>query len=374
MIISGFDWQNAKVLVTGASGFKGAWLCAAVRQLGAQVYGTVRSQPHPASAYKIFGLDDIVVAAAIDVSDHQQVYDLVNSIEPDVIFHLAAKALVPVGLRDPRRTFDVNINGTLNIIEACRKLRVCSRMLVCSTDHVFGNVEPFNLPQGGFKEDARVSYGGPYDTSKAAMELLVRSYHYTFWSELPAIGITRCANVFGFGDTNSRRIIPEFVSSAKRDRFIKVKYKRNGRQFIYVTDAVAGYIYAVSNLAEGGHRKKDRQPKPPGRVPFTPTFHFAIENYEGTQEPYIEAGGVAELAAKLFGADVDLSGADYAPNENRIQALNCAATRKNLGWEPKFSLSQGLNRLGQWYESRNDSSELRKMMQDDVETLTSTLR
>lgn len=160
MKVNDFEWRDKKVLVTGASGFKGAWLCATLCELGAQVYGTVRNQAHPASAYKMFELDKRVVAVNAEISDRQQVYDLVNTVEPEVIFHLAAKALVPVGLRDPRRTFDVNINGTLNIIEACRRLKVCDRMLVCSTDHVFGNVKPTDLPSGGFNERSRVSYGG----------------------------------------------------------------------------------------------------------------------------------------------------------------------------------------------------------------------
>ena len=281
MEVDGFEWRNAKVLVTGASGFKGAWLCAALLELGARVYGTVRNQLHPASAYRMFGLDDRVVAVNTDVCDRQAVYDMINTIEPDVIFHLAAKALVPVGLRDPRRTFDVNINGTLNVIEACRILKWGSRVLICSTDHVFGNVKPAELPHGGFNERSRVSYGGPYDTSKAAMELLVRSYHFTFWNEVPAIGLTRCANVFGFGDTNLRRIVPLFVTSAKSEKRIPLKFRNNGRQFIYIADAVGGYIKAMAALNEGSCHAKANATRPDARTPFTPTYHFAIEHYEG---------------------------------------------------------------------------------------------
>jgi CDP-glucose 4,6-dehydratase len=173
MNVMGFEWQDRKVLVTGASGFKGSWLCAALLELGARVYGTVRNQKNPDAAFEALGLDDRVVKVSADVSDRQAVYDMVNTVEPDVVFHLAAKALVPVALRDPRRALDVNIMGTLNLIEACRKLKVCTRLLVCSTDHVFGNVDPADLPERGFDERSRVSYGGPYDTSKAAMELMV---------------------------------------------------------------------------------------------------------------------------------------------------------------------------------------------------------
>jgi CDP-glucose 4,6-dehydratase len=374
MKVNGFEFQNRKVIVTGASGFKGAWLCAALSDMGAQVYGTIRNQVNPAAAYRIFGLEDRVVALNVDISDRQSVYDMVNTIEPDVIFHLAAKALVPVGLRDPRRTFDVNINGTLNVIEACRRVKVCSRMLICSTDHVFGNVEPTELPEGGFNERSRVSYGGPYDTSKAAMELLVRSYHFTFWNEVPAIGLTRCANVFGFGDTNLRRVIPLFVTSAKSDKRIPLRYRNNGRQFIYVTDAIGGYIKAMAGLDEGGCRTKATVDRPDRRTPFTPTYHFAIEQYKGTETPYIKMGALAELAAELFGAVVDdAECVDYAANENRIQALNCAATRKALNWHTQTTLADGLGKLGQWHDALGDPSALRAMLRDEVQTLVSSL-
>lgn len=372
MKVKGFDWQNRKVLVTGASGFKGSWLCAALLKLGAHVYGTVRNQSHPLSAYSVFGLNDRVVKVRADVSDRQEVYDLLNSIEPDVIFHLAAKALVPVSIRDPRRTFDVNIMGTLNIIQACRTLKVCSRILVCSTDHVFGNIQPEELPDGGFDELSRVSYSGPYDTSKAAMELMVRCYHSTYWAELPSIGITRCANVFGFGDTNQRRVVPLFVRSAVTDRKIPLRFRKSGRQFIHITDAVAGYIRAAVALDEGSARAKSGKARPEERTPFTPSFHFAIEQYEGAVTPYVCMEPLARNVATLFSATVDDTDCiDYPPNENKIQALNCAATRAALGWSVRKTFDDSLRQLGDWYQSESKRDRLRALIEQDLDLIIS---
>jgi|CXWL01.1.fsa_nt_gi CDP-glucose 4,6-dehydratase len=374
MKVKGFDWHNQKVLVTGSSGFKGSWLCAALLRLGARVYGTIRNQRNPLSAYEILGLDEGVVKVSADISDRQEVYDLLNSVEPDVIFHLAAKALVPVSLRDPRRTFDVNIMGTLNIIEACRKLKVCSRLLVCSTDHVFGNVDPEELPAGGFDERSRVSYSGPYDTSKAAMELIVRSYHHTYWAELPAIGITRCANVFGFGDTNQRRVVPLFVRSAVYDHEIPLRFRQSGRQFIHITDTISGYIRAASSLDEGGAKVKVGKHRPEDRSPFTPTYHFAIEKYAGTPEPYIRMEPLAKQVATLFSAQIDDSQCvDYPANENKIQALNCRATREVLQWQVGKTFSDALKELGQWYEAESNRNRLRELMDIDLIRLIATL-
>lgn len=375
MNINGFDWSDRKVLVTGASGFKGSWLCAALSRLGARVYGTIRNQRDPLSAWDILRLHRNVVNVTGDVSDRQDVYDMINTVEPDVIFHLAAKALVPVSLRDPRRTFDVNIMGTLNIIEACRKLQVCNRILICSTDHVFGNIDPRELPEGGFPEKSRVSYGGPYDTSKAAMELMVRSYHYTYWHQLPEIGITRCANVFGFGDVNQRRIIPLFVRTAvSTSRNIPLRYRHSGRQFIHVTDAIAGYIRAASALDNRG-RNQSAESRPEERSPFTPTFHFAIEDYQSPNEPFIRMEALARKVAGIFNAVVDDSTCvDYPKNENQIQALNCVRTRELLNWNVKRSLDQGIKALGAWYQASGDNDSLHEMITTDLETIVANLK
>jgi CDP-glucose 4,6-dehydratase len=368
MQVMGFDWENRKVLVTGASGFKGAWLSAALLRLGAKVYAVVRSKRNPLSAAEVFGLGEQLVEVTLDICDRQAVYDVMNSVQPDVVFHLAAKALVPVSIRDPHRTFDVNVMGTLNILEACRVLSVCNRLLVCSTDHVFGNVAPEQMPEHGFDEHSPVNYSGPYDTSKAAMELMVRCYHHTFGGKLPAIGITRCANVFGFGDTNERRLLPVLVRHALSKGVVPLNYGKTGRQFIHVTDAIAGYIRAASSLnAEAGSSEGVGQQLPDGRASFGPTFHFAIEAYAGTAEPFIRLEHLANQVADQFSVPVlkDAVWMDYSPNENRSQALNCSVTRKHLRWEARKPFLPAIRDLGRWYSAAR-SDELKDMIQADL--------
>jgi CDP-glucose 4,6-dehydratase len=371
MLVRSYDWKGRKVLVTGASGFKGSWLSATLIGLGAKVYGTTRNQRDPAAAFHILNLDREVVKVDADISDRQEVYDLVNTIEPDVVFHLAAKALVPVSLRDPRRTYEVNIIGTLNIIEACRRLGIVDRLMVCSTDHVFGDVSPDELPPSGFVETDRVSYGGPYDTSKAAMELLVRSHHKTYWHELPGIAITRCANVYGYGDTSQRRVIPLFVRSAVSARVIDLKYRQSGRQFLHVADAIRGYVLVASTM-EGRPQKGTAKPEP--RTPFTPTFHFAIEDYGPPGEPFIRMEALARLVGSLLDARIqDTNCVDYPPNENRVQALSCEKTRKTLSWEPMKKFEQTLRDLAEWYDAPSGPSQQLKAgreLADVIQDLT----
>ena len=361
------DWENKKVLITGVSGFKGSWLAAALLKLKADVFGTVQNRNNPISAYSLFDLDNKIIKINTDVSERQQVYDMINTFEPEVIFHLAAKALVPVALRDPRRTYEINVMGTLNVIEACRKLSMCDRLLICSTDHVFGSSN--EIPPNGYEEKDRVSYGGPYDTSKAMMELLVRSYYKTCWVELPSIGITRCANVFGFGDVNQRRIIPLFISSGIYKKSIELKYLHNKRQFIHIHDAINGYIKAAENLNDGNCRIKTTAAMPVNRTPFTQTFHFALDRYPNGSN-VISMKELAEIVADLTNSKIDQSHAvDFAPNENDVQKLDFSFTRKELSWSPQKEFVDSLKEMRLWYENIKDVPALKTLINKSLNSL-----
>jgi nucleoside-diphosphate-sugar epimerase len=206
------------------------------------------------------------------------------------------------------------------------------------------------------------------------MELMARSYHYTYWDELPAIGITRCANVFGYGDTNERRVIPLFVNNAACGRPIHLKYRRSGRQFIHVTDAVSGYILAASSLDGHGLRQVDCD-RPDTRSPFTPTFHFSIEDYPDTNEPFIRMDHLAKEVASIFPVAIDDSGCiDFPKNENKVQALNCVRTRSVLNWGVAKTLKQGVADLGEWYKAATDAAETLRMLETDLDTILLTLK
>lgn len=392
----GYQWAGKKVLVTGASGFKGSWLCKALLNLGAQVYATIpiHNVRHPYSGYELFDLSHDVIEVSLDISDSQLVFDVINVVEPEVIFHLAAKAQVPVAQHDPRRAFMVNTMGTINILEACRQLEIGERILVISTDHVFGDNQ---IPQEGFLESSPVSYAGPYDTSKSAMELAVRCYHKTYYPQLPAIGITRAANVFGYGDTSPRRVIPQFINSAVNNPHeIFIKYTCNGRQFIYMTDIIAGYIRAVSSLNQDDRalRTSSELSQERGKQkPFTPTFHFALSDYgkySENGEPFIRIINLARMIQSNI-SDVNSSwckeagvcdvkinqdqAIDYAPNENHTQAINCSDTSNRLNWKPKTSLEDGLKKMAQWFfvQNKNDISEMKKLIKEESQSITELL-
>jgi CDP-glucose 4,6-dehydratase len=354
-------WSNVKVLVTGASGFLGSWVCAVLYDLNAKVYGTVRNQGGTDSAYENLNVADKITKVTLDVTNRQQVIDLLNSIEPELIFHFAGQALVPAALRDPQRTFAINVVGTTNILEGCRVLDLGCSLVVCSSAHVFGNLSHEDL-----KENDPVSYGGPYETSKAAMELMVRCFHQTYSRQLQRIVIARLASVFGFGETKDR-VIPKLVQAAKRHERMPVTTRKTKRQFLWVTDAITGLLESGSWIRRTDAVEID-QLRP--ELTATPTFHFAIEDYQ-PDKPSISIGNVARRVGRLLHGKLDLSQVpDHLENEIRIQALNCSKTKEILRWTATTTFNDGLLKMGEWCDGGNSSRAKQKLVLDEVARVT----
>lgn len=327
------NMKGVRVLVTGAGGFKGAWLARMLVELGADVVGCVRGRHDPDSSYGLLELRGMIKEAEVDLASWRDVYDLVRAVQPEVVFHLGAKAIVPAALRGPRETFETNTQGTVNVLEALRITGSCRRLLAVSTDHVFGNLTEMENPIG---PDRALGFSGPYETSKVMMEMAVRSYVRNYSNAMPATAISRCGNVFGAGDSGARRLIPLWIREAHTRGTITLRFRRIGRQFLPVADAVAGYILAVSSLP--GSR-----PAPP--IPAV--HHFGEERYPGTPRPWITVEALAHLLAEITGAEVreDPAIQDYHPDENPVIALDTSETRRELGWSTLEGLEDSLREL-----------------------------
>lgn len=378
MKVSGFEWERKRVLVTGARGFKGAWTCEVLRALGATVWGAVHDRNYArSSACAVLELERKIELPKVDITNYEEVKHLTEKIRPHVVIHLAAIAAVPLALENPVRTFETNVLGTVHLLEALRHLqpekgggpehwRGVEVIVIISTDHVFGDEV---LPGGyvGHKESDPLGSGGIYEASKAAGELAAQSFapQYLRWPAIPPVlVITRSANCFGPGDPVYRRVIPRFLKSALDHGRIDLTCRNNGRQFIDVRDAVAGYILAASKAPRLGQG-----------LPHI--FHFAIDQYrfDGSSRHWISIQQLASIIQSLVGNHVkirDRDALDWAPNENKVQALNCDATRKQLGWFPRWDLRSGIEELRQWYLAADDAVR-RKQIEDTVYALVTQL-
>jgi CDP-glucose 4,6-dehydratase len=204
-------YKDRRVFVTGHTGFKGSWLSSILLKLGAQVYGYALQPPTRPSLYSLLKLDKQIVATTADIRNTDALSKAVKDARPDVIIHMAAQPLVRESYKNPRYTYEVNVMGTVNILESLRFMPATSSFLNVTTDKVYLNDEK---PQHRFKEDEPLDGYDPYSNSKSCSELITHSYRKSFFAGEPpscAISTARAGNVIGGGDFSAERLVPEQI-------------------------------------------------------------------------------------------------------------------------------------------------------------------
>jgi CDP-glucose 4,6-dehydratase len=318
---AGRGLEPRSVLVTGAYGLVGSWLVKSLLEHGAHVVTVQRDQP-AVSSLALLGLEDRVDVVHGDICGDGLLARALAEYEVDTVFHLAAQTLVGTALRAPVSTFETNIRGTWLLLEACRAQGV-ARVLVASSDKAYGRHQ--TLP---YTEDHALRPVYPYDVSKAACDLLARSYWHTFG--LP-VAVTRFANVYGGADTNRSRLIPEAVCAAIAGAAPIIRSDGSPeRDFLYVEDAVNAYLAIWSALGRGEARGE--------------AFNA------GGGKPH-SVRDVVALVCRLAGSSVqaDIRGEGTPPGEIDRQWLDATKLRELTGWRPSVELEEGLRRTIDWY-------------------------
>jgi CDP-glucose 4,6-dehydratase len=318
------SWQDRRILVTGAYGFLAGHLIEALVGERAQVVGLVRDCP--AQSYlQLQGLQSRLTLVPGDIADLEGCRRALNEHDIEVVFHLAAQATVGTANRSPISTFEANIRGTYMLLEACRELRAggapLQAVVVASSDKAYGQQE--HLP---YTEDSPLRGLHPYDASKSCADLLARTYAHTY--ALP-VAVTRCANLYGPGDLNYSRLVPATLRSALRgERPIIRSDGSPCRDYLYVTDAVEGYLALAGALLDNRGRG-------------------AAYNL-GTGVPVSVLEMVRRILAAV-GSDLQPEVQGTASGEIDHQYLDPRRAQAELGWAAQVSLEEGLARSAQWY-------------------------
>ncbi len=328
-------WQGRSVLVTGAQGFIGSWLAERLIDNGAHVVATVRDMP-VMSRFAIEGLEDRCTRVWSDLQDTSELLRIIAEYEITCCFHLAAQTIVGSAKRSPHSTFETNVRGTYNLLEAFRVAGGAESIVVASSDKAYGEAE--TLP---YEEGQPLAPTFPYDTSKACADMIARSYAETY--RMP-IAVTRLANVFGGGDFNFSRIVPDTVRSLLSGSAPFVRSDGSPeRDFLYIEDAVSAYTSCGENAAQNGIM---------GRA-----FNF------GSGNP-VRVIDIVEMLIDISGADVrpELLGNGTPDGEIDRQCLDSSNANEQLGWVPRWELRDGLEATYSWYEeefkrSRQDQSD-----------------
>jgi CDP-glucose 4,6-dehydratase len=316
-------WENRRTLVTGCTGVLGSWLTMTLVDCGADVVGLLYEE-NPRSELVRSGTIGRVTTLRGSITDYAVVERVVNDFQIEVVFHLAAQALVGVANRNPLSTFETNIRGTWNVLEAVRRSENVKGLVVASSDKAYGDQE--TLP---YKEDAPLLGRHPYDVSKSCADLIAMAYAHTY--RLP-IGITRCGNIYGGGDLHWDRVVPGTVRSAIRgERPIIRSDGTPKRDYIYVKDAVSGNLLLAERLEDPSVRGE--------------AFNF------GHDSPLAVLEIVREVLDVAGRPDLEPLILNEAEHEIHSQYLDSSKARRVLGWKPAYSLRDGLGETVSWYRS-----------------------
>lgn len=316
---------NKNILVTGGTGFIGSHLVEELISLKSNVISTYQTQ-NPHSYFYSQNLDEKITLVNVDICNFEQVLDIVTKFDIDLIFHLAAQPLVDVAYSNPKRTLDINILGTINVLESARLFPKVKGIIVASSDKAYGKMSEAKSRQmrDKYVEENPLRGDHPYEVSKSAADLISYSYFKTYAT--PVV-VTRFGNVYGEGDLNFSRIIPGIIKSIVAKETLEIRsdgtYKRD---YLYVKDVISGYLLLAENI---------------GKVKGE-AFNF------GSQEN-LSVLDVIILVEKTLQKKIDYKIVNTAKNEIPFQSLDYSKIKEKLGWKPKFSLTETIKHIYDWY-------------------------
>jgi CDP-glucose 4,6-dehydratase len=322
--VSAAGLAGRSVFVTGAYGLLGSWLTKSLVEAGARVT-VLRRDALVTSALRIEGTESRVNVVTGDVCDHPLMERVLNEYDVHTVFHLAAQTLVGTANRSPVSTFESNVRGTWLLLEACRTYGALERIVVAASDKAYGPHD--ELP---YREEFALQPLFPYDASKAAADLIARSYFHTFG--LP-VAVTRFANLYGGGDLNRSRLIPEAVSAALAGRRPVIRSDGSAeRDYLYVEDAVEAYLAIAAALHGDGSPARGQAFNAGGGKPWS-------------------VRQVVELVCEAAGAKVepDIRGSGTPAGEIPRQYVDASKIRELTGWQPRTDLPDGLRKTVDWY-------------------------
>ena len=321
--MDGGFWRGRRVFVTGCTGIIGSWLTIALVDAGAEVVGLVRDED-PRSHLVRSGYYRRIVRVRGDIADRELLERTCHQYSPQTIFHLAAQPLVTVAEHAPLLTFETNVRGTWNLLEAARRQQSPPHVVIASSDKAYGDQD--RLP---YDEGMPLKGRYPYDVSKSCADLIAMCYARTYG--LP-VGVTRCGNVYGGGDLHWDRIVPGTIRLALRgERPILRSDGTLTRDYIYVKDVVHAYLSLAERLDD---------PEIQGQA-----FNFGLDDPKTVLEvtyAVLRAVGRPDLEPIVLGR---------AQHEIRHQYLNAAKARRMLNWSPRYTLEEGLRETVEWYKA-----------------------
>ena len=328
-------YKGKKIFITGHTGFKGTWLCRILLQAGGEVTGYALDPPTEPSLFFQSKTEKEIHSIIKDIRDKVSLVDAMQKLKPDIEFHLAAQPIVRLSYRDPAATYETNVIGTVNILEALRATQSVKSFVNVTTDKVYENKEW----HWGYREVENLCGYDPYSNSKSCSELVTYSYRDSFFNnkDAPAISTARSGNVIGGGDYAEDRIIPDCIRAVKEKKEIPVRNPHSTRPYQHVLECLSGYLL----LAEKQYNEKQV---------FEGAYNFGPDD-----ESCVTTGKLAGLFCDAWGSGVSwqIQG-DGGPHEANFLKLDCSKAKAVLGWKPHWDIKTAVEKTVEFAKADTD--------------------
>ena len=328
-------YKDKTVLITGHTGFKGSWMCKVLVNAGAKVIGYALEAPTNPSLFELCGVEKQMVSIPGDVRDFEHLYRVFKEYRPQIVIHMAAQPLVRESYKNPRYTYEVNVMGTVNVLE-CIRLTDCVKSFVnVTTDKVYLNRE-WNW---GYRENEELNGYDPYSNSKSCSELVTSSYVNSFFADSEvAVTTARAGNVIGGGDFATDRIIPDCIRAVENGQDIIVRNPYSTRPYQHVLEPVMAYLMIAME------QYKDR---------------MLAGNYNvgPDEENCLTTGELVTLFCKHWNAQADgkkyhkiswINRHDGGPHEANFLKLDCTKLKVTFGWKPRWDMKTTMDKIVEW--------------------------
>jgi CDP-glucose 4,6-dehydratase len=341
-------WEGKRVFVTGHTGFKGAWLCHILLNAGADVTGYALPSPTKPALFDICDMTRAEGLTSVigDIRDREKLLAVFLEARPEILFHMAAQPIVRESYGNPVETYEINVMGTVNILECLRIYKKARSFLNVTTDKVYKNMEW----ERGYKESDALDGYDPYSNSKSCSELVTHSYGSSFFSEgETAVSTARAGNVIGGGDFAANRIIPDCVRAALRGEPIAVRNPHSVRPYQHVLEPLFAYLMIAEKQYQDGR--------------YAGYYNIGPDDCD-----CVTTAALVDLFCERWGDGVNWENCDSdGLHEANFLKLDCTRLKTVFDWKPRWTIEKAVGATIEWTKAFRDGADIRSILDEQIE-------
>jgi len=339
-------WHGKKIFLTGHTGFKGSWMSLWLSLLGANVRGYSLGPPTSPSLYEEAEIASLVDSHIGDIRNYDKLCKSMTDFEPDILIHMAAQPLVRYSYNHPRETYEVNVMGTVNVLEIARSCTKLKSIVNITSDKCYENDDRI----GGYTENDSMGGYDPYSSSKGCSELVISAYRRSFIQELKiGLASVRAGNVIGGGDWADDRLIPDILRSFEKKKTLLVRYPKATRPWQHVLEPLSGYLILAQKLFENPDK-------------YSQGWNFGPLDKDIKSVDWI----LKEMSLNWPGSSWNLD-VGSNPHEAGILRLDISKAQSELGWRPYWSLDKTLKKIVNWHQSWLNKENMKTVCFSEIE-------